>query len=108
MATIKYDKLVRDRIPEIIEMTGKKAIIEKLDEAIYKKLLDEKLGEELQEYICNDNVEELADIVEVIYAILDYKKVTIEEFERIRLKKAEERGGFKERLLLKEVIEELE
>jgi predicted house-cleaning noncanonical NTP pyrophosphatase (MazG superfamily) len=108
MCAIKYNKLVRDKIPDIIEMAGKKVIIEKVDEAIYKKLLDEKLGEELQEYLCSDNIEELADLVEVVYAILDYKKVTIEEFENIRLKKAEERGAFRKRLLLKEIIEELE
>ena len=106
MPTITYNKLVRDRIPEIIEKSGKKAVIEILDDINYKQLLDDKLGEELQEYLDSDSVEELADLVEVIYAILLYKGVSIQDFEALRLKKAEARGAFEKRLLLKEVIEE--
>lgn len=106
MPTITYNKLVRDRIPEIIEKSGKKAIIEILDDINYKQLLDDKLGEELQEYLNGDSVEELADLVEVINAILLYKDVSIQDFEALRLKKAAERGAFEKRLLLKEVIEE--
>lgn len=108
MSIIKYNKLVRDKIPEIIEKSGKKALIEILDSSAYKKLLDEKLKEELQEYLCSDNVEELADLAEVIYAILDYKKISIDEFDSIRKEKAIKRGAFKERILLKKVIDELE
>lgn len=105
MKTINYDKLIRDRIPEIIEGQGKKAVYTKLNDSQYKEMLDKKLTEELEEYSQSDSVEELADLVEVIYAILDYKKVTIDEFETIRVKKVQERGAFKEKLLLKEVIE---
>lgn len=89
MSTITYNKLVRDRIPEIIEKSGKKAVIEILDDINYKQLLDEKLGEELREYLDSDSVEELADLVEVIYAIFLYKGVSIQDFEALRLKKAE-------------------
>lgn len=106
MKIIKYNKLVRDRIPEIIEKSGKKAIVQKLDDEAYKKFLDEKLVEELQEYLDNDSVDELADLVEVIHSILKYKRIEITGFYGIQKKKAEERGAFEKRLLLKEVIEE--
>lgn len=101
-----YNKLIRDRIPEIIEKSGNKAVVEKVGEEPYINLLNDKLGEELKEYLESQSVEELADLVEVIYAILDYKKVSLNDFEAIRHQKSAERGAFKERLLLKEVIEE--
>jgi predicted house-cleaning noncanonical NTP pyrophosphatase (MazG superfamily) len=106
MNATKYNKLVRDRIPEIIEKNGKKAIVEELEPQAYKKYLDQKLEEELKEYFEADSVDELADLVEVVYAILKYKGVDIKDFENIRKKKAEERGAFDKRLLLKEVVEE--
>ena len=102
--SIKYDKLIRDKIPEVVESTGSKAIIEVLDDANYKKYLDIKLGEELKEYLEDDNVEELADLVEVVYALLDCKGMSLEEFEIIRAAKVEKRGAFKKKLLLKEVV----
>lgn len=102
--TIKYNKLIRDKIPEIIEANGKKAVVEVLDDENVLKYLDIKLGEELKEYQESGSVEELADLVEVVYALLDCKGVSLEEFEKIRVDKAEKRGGFKKRLLLKEVI----
>lgn len=101
---IKYDKLIRDRIPEIIEKHGNKAIVEVLDKQNFPKYLKLKLAEELQEYLASDNVEELADLVEVVYALLDCAGVSRAEFEAIRKAKLEDRGGFKEKLLLKEVI----
>lgn len=106
MKIIKYNKLVRDRIPEIIEKSGKKAVIKKLDAQDYKKFLDQKLSEELQEYLDSDSVNELADLVEVIHAILKYKDIEISDFYDIQKKKADERGAFDKRLLLMEVIEE--
>lgn len=101
-----YNKLVRDKIPQIIEQSGKKAVVEKVTDEAYIKLLNEKLGEELKEFMESQSVEELADLVEVIYAILEYKKIGIEDFEAIRQSKNNKRGAFKEKLLLKEVIEE--
>lgn len=101
-----YNKLVRDKIPQIIEQSGKKAVVEKVTDEAYIKLLNEKLGEELKEFMESQSVEELADLVEVIYAILEYKKIGIEDFEAIRQNKNNNRGAFKEKLLLKEVIEE--
>lgn len=106
MKVITYNKLVRDRIPEIIEKSGKRAVVEKLADEAYKKFLDDKLSEELQEYLASDSVDELADLVEVIYSILKYKGIEIADFHGLREKKAAERGAFEKRLLLKEVIEE--
>jgi len=103
MSTIHYNKLIRDKIPEIIEKSGKKTVVEKLDDRAYKNYLDIKLGEELQEYLEADNIDELADLVEVVYAILKYKGIDLNKFESIRKKKASERGAFDKRLLLKEV-----
>jgi len=105
LSAISYNKLVRDKIPQIIEEDGKTAMVETLGSKDYKKLLDSKLEEELQEYLSSDSTEELADLVEVIYAILKYKGIDIETFESIRIKKADERGAFEKRLLLKEVLE---
>jgi len=104
--SIEYDKLIRDKIPEIIKDQGKRAVIEVLDADNYKRYLDLKLGEELKEYLEADNVEELADLVEVIYAILDYKAVSREDFEKIRFSKVQKRGAFQKRLLLNRVIAE--
>jgi predicted house-cleaning noncanonical NTP pyrophosphatase (MazG superfamily) len=103
---VEYDKLIRDKIPEIIKDQGKRAVIEVLDADNYKRYLDLKLGEELKEYLEADSVEELADLVEVIYAILDYKGVSREDFEKIRTSKVQKRGAFKKRLLLNRVIAE--
>jgi predicted RNase H-like nuclease/predicted house-cleaning noncanonical NTP pyrophosphatase (MazG superfamily) len=100
-----YNKLIRDKIPQIIEQSGKKAMIEKVSGAEYLDLLNAKLGEELQEYLDSQSVEELADLVEVVYAILDYKGVSRQQFEGIRKQKVEERGAFRDKLLLKEVID---
>ncbi len=102
--SVKYDKLIRDKIPEIIAAKGSEAIIEILDAESYRKCLDIKLVEEVKEYLEDGSAEELADIVEVVYALLEYKGVSREEFEKIRIAKVEERGAFKKRLFLKEVI----
>ena len=66
-------KLIRDKIPQIIEQSGKQAIIEEVSGKEYLELLNAKLGEELQEYLDSQSVEELADLVEVVYAILEIK-----------------------------------
>ena len=68
MKTITYNKLVRDRIPEIIQDSGKTCEIEVLDDKTYLEMLDEKLTEELNEYCESHNIEELADLLEVVYA----------------------------------------
>ena len=105
MSAISYHKLVRDRIPEIIEADGKVCICETLSDEDYIYLLDQKLNEELTEYQDSKSLEELADILEVIQAIVKARGWTLEELERVRANKAAKRGGFEKKILLKEVRE---
>ena len=98
-----YNKLVRDRIPEIIEKTGKRCEIEILNDEEYLKSIDAKLDEELAEYHKEQNLEELADLLEVIYAATIARGYSIEDLEKMRAFKANERGAFNKRILLKEV-----
>lgn len=100
-----YNKLVRDKIPEIINADNKTAVIRKLDDAEYLKELNIKLQEEVKEYLEDYSVEELADIVEVIYGILNAKKVSNTAFEQIRNNKVEKRGAFNKKIFLEKVIE---
>lgn len=104
--TISYDKLVRDRIPEIIAASGKQCITETLSEEQYLKKLDAKLDEELAEYHRDPNIEELADLLEVIRAAAIARGYSVDELERVRAEKAAKRGGFKKRILLREVYED--
>ena len=101
---VVYNKLIRDRIPEIIEKSGKVAVYETLQDYEYLEFLNHKLLEEVNEYLESGTVEELADIGEVMYAILAYKHIPQEEFQRVRLEKLATHGGFEKQLLLKEVI----
>lgn len=105
MSLKTYNKLVRDKIPQIIEQSGKQAVVEEVSGEEYLQLLKAKLGEELQEYLDSQSVEELADLVEVVYAILDYANVSLQEFETIRQQKVLVRGAFSKKLLLKQVID---
>ena len=97
-----YNKLVRDRIPEIIEKNGKRCICETLLQGQFIAMLDAKLDEELAEYQQSKSLEELADLLEVVRA----RGYTWDQLTDIRKKKKEERGGFEKRILLKEVYEE--
>lgn len=105
MATIQYHKLVRDLIPEIIEFSGKKCTIEILSDADYLKMIDQKLDEELAEYHKDQNIEELADLMEVIRAAAVARGYTLEDLESIRAEKATKRGGFDRKIMLIEVQE---
>ena len=101
-----YNKLVRDKIPEIIVADdGKTCKTRVLEDDEYLKCLNTKLQEELKEYLESGDVEELADLEEVLRAILDAKKVSYEEFERIRNTKVEKRGAFIEKIFLESVSE---
>ncbi len=99
-----YNKLVRDKIPAIIESAGKECTTEILSDVEYLKMLDAKLNEECAEYQADKSIEELADIMEVVYAIAKVRGCSLEKLESIRKQKAEQRGGFEKRILLKEVI----
>ena len=106
MKTKTYNKLVRDRIPEIIEKSGKKYTVETLNDSDYLTMIDKKLDEELAEYHKDQNIEELADLLEVIYAATKVRGYSIEDLEKVRVEKTEKRGGFDKKILLKKVIEE--
>lgn len=103
MGVKKYHKLVRDRIPEIIEASGKSCVTETLSEEEYLRMVDAKLDEELVEYHNEPNLEELADLMEVIYAAAAARGYTPEQLEQARAEKAAERGKFENRILLLEV-----
>ena len=105
MNIIKYNKLVRDRIPEIIEASGKTCKTEILNDAEYLQMIDAKLDEELAEYHKDQNIEELADLMEVIYAAAAARGYSIEQLEQVRAEKAAKRGGFQKKILLVEVVE---
>ena len=105
MKTIKYQKLVRDRIPEIIEKEGKQSVCSILSDEEYLMLLDQKLSEELGEYLEDKSMEELADLLEVMMAVAKARGSSIEEVETIRRQKAEKRGRFEKKILLEEVFE---
>ena len=105
MKKITYHKLVRDKIPDIIRQAGKTCTCSVLSDEDYKKLLDEKLNEELAEYQESKSMEELADLLEVIRAVAIARGSTPEEVESIRKIKAQNRGEFKKKILLEEVTE---
>lgn len=105
MAIKTYNKLVRDRIPEIIEASGAECKTKILSDEGYLKMIDAKLDEELAEYHVDQNIEELADLIEVIRAATIARGYTLEELETARAKKAEKRGGFEKKIFLIETIE---
>ena len=105
MATKIYNKLVRDRIPEIIETDGNICVTEVLPDDRYLQMLDAKLDEELAEYQESKSLEELADLLEVMRAVVKARGWTWEQLEQVRQEKAAKRGGFEQKILLKEVIE---
>lgn len=106
MRRITYHKLVRDRIPEIIEEDGKTCIYEVMSDEDYLRLLDQKLNEELAEYQESKSLEELADLLEVMQAVVKARGWTLDELEQVRADKAAKRGGFEKKIILKEVGEE--
>lgn len=100
-----HNKLVRDKIPEIIQATGRTCITEVLTTEDYIWALDMKLNEELAEYQQEKSLEELADLLEVMCAVVKARGYTWEELIRIKNEKSSQRGAFEGRILLKEVIE---
>ena len=105
MRIIRYEKLVRDRIPEIIRASGKSCATEVLSDEAYLRMIDAKLDEELAEYHQEQNLEELADLLEVLRAAVIARGYTLDKLESVRAQKAAKRGGFAQKILLKEVIE---
>ena len=106
MKKTTYNKLVRDKIPEIIKKSGHKPIVYTADDEEYIKRLYDKLIEEIEEFKKNPSSEELADILEVCDAIMMYYGISSEDVKEIKNKKFKERGGFLNKIILKEVIED--
>ena len=105
---MSYNKLVRDKIPQIIERNeGRSCKFKILNDEEYIAELNKKILEEVNEYIESGEIEELADLEEVLRAILDSKDMSYEEFEKIRQEKVNKRGAFKDRIYL-EGLEEKE
>lgn len=102
-----YNKLVRDKIPQVIAAKGKNCRTRILDEIQYKKEITTKLKEEFNEYLTASNskdaLEELADMLEVIRSLTLVHGASPEELEELRVQKANERGGFQERVYLIDV-----
>jgi predicted house-cleaning noncanonical NTP pyrophosphatase (MazG superfamily) len=99
---MKYNKLVRDKIPDYIKGKGGKPIFHIAGEKEYWEKLKGKLLEEIKEFFENEVVEEIADIQEVIDAICNYKKIGKENIKKARKKKIKERGAFKKKIILEE------
>ena len=103
-----YNKLVRDKIPNIIKEKGETPVVKTLDEIEYKKELEKKLYEEYKEVIeanGDGRVEELADMLEVIRALASLENKHLNDVIAIADKKNEKRGAFEERIFLEKVIE---
>ncbi|WP_046173533.1 nucleoside triphosphate pyrophosphohydrolase [Domibacillus indicus] len=105
-----HNKLVRDRILEVIEKAGKTCTSRILDENEYIQEVKAKMHEELAEYESAGNdqeaIEELADLMELIHAAAAIHGATADELEEVRRRKAEKRGGFQDRIYLIEVADD--
>ena len=103
-----YNKLVRDKIPEIIMSKGEEPVTKILGDEEYKKALEKKLFEEYEEVIestGSEKLEELADLIEVIKSLAESEDASLEEIIKIASDKREKRGGFEARIFLEKVIE---
>jgi len=95
-----YNKLVRDNIPEIMIKNGAKPVTRILSEEEYLSELNKKLLEEVNEYLESEDVLEIADIEEVLLAILKTKRVSLEDFNELRIDKVNKRGAFDKKIFL--------
>ncbi|AJA49161.1 hypothetical protein CPAST_c30950 [Clostridium pasteurianum DSM 525 = ATCC 6013] len=98
-----YNKLVRDKIPQIIEASGKKFETRAASKEEQAELLEKKLQEEVNEFIEDKNLEELADVMEVLFGLAKNLGYSEEDLVKERLEKREERGGFDEGVVLERV-----
>ena len=97
---MEFNKLVRDKIPAIIEAGGERPVTRILNDEEYLRCLEQKLDEETAEYHEGKNLEELADIMEVVYALAEGLGHSREELLSVYEKKHEARGGFAEKIFL--------
>lgn len=101
-----FNKLVRDGIPELITRRGLESVVRVLDAAAFQHELRRKLHEEVDEFEASGATEELADILEVVYALAAAQDLTEDQLNTIRSQKRQERGGFNQQLFLVSVSEE--
>ena len=98
---ITYDKLVRDLIPEIIETSGKTATIEIVNNQVAFDYLLKKLDEEVSEFKTDQNLEELADVMEVLFGLAHKLGYSEQDLLTKRQEKKQARGGFEKNIILK-------
>jgi len=96
----EYNKAIRDKIPEIIEKSGHSCNFKTLNDEEFLIEIQKKLSEEVKEYQSNHDVTELADILEVVYRIAQLKGTSKKQLEKLRIKKAQDKGVFNENLFL--------
>jgi predicted house-cleaning noncanonical NTP pyrophosphatase (MazG superfamily) len=97
---VSQGKLVRDKIPQIIRGKGLEPVIYVADAHEYAARLRDKLSEEVAEFIASDSEpEELADVLEVVYALAGLAGTDPQQLEKLRAAKADERGGFADRII---------
>jgi predicted house-cleaning noncanonical NTP pyrophosphatase (MazG superfamily) len=101
---VKYGKAIRDKIPEIIRESGATCIVETLPNNKFLSELEKKLREEVEEYLQSKSPDELADIMEVIYRIIELRGIPLGELNKIRVEKIDKRGGFTKNLFLVETL----
>ena len=96
----EFNKLVRDNIPAIIEGKKEVANTHVADEKEFEEKLHAKLREEVEEFLEEESIEELADVLEVLYKIAEIHSFSMDEVERIRIQKKLEKGGFENKIIL--------
>lgn len=101
---MKYNKLVRDKIPQVIKQKGLTPVIHIASRNEFWRKLKEKLSEEIKEFTEAESVEELADVLEVLDAMADFKKFKKSKILSVKNKKAKLRGKFKKKIILEETI----
>ena len=98
-----HNKLVRDKIPQIIKESGKESLCRCLSTEEMNLYLEKKLTEEVEEYYYSRSLEELADILEVVYALAEMQGCDKLELEKLRLQKEVKNGAFKNGIFLEYV-----
>lgn len=101
--TTTYNKAIRDKIPELIEKSGKRGIVKQLSDEEFLPELEKKLNEEVNEYLSSEDIEELVDITEIINRILELRNVSRKDFDSILSEKRKNRGAFDSNYFLIEV-----